>query len=503
MSQDAPDKGQTPGEGLPPSPEAWDLCPAAVRASGVAVCLWDGQGRLILANPAFERLFARGQGQAVGRPLLEFFNPASQEMVLRQVLPALAHGVAAGAQAPGPGQDQPPGPASGQGWEGELVGQTAQGRQFPLWLRADAAPGQEGRPRFGLGFLWDISRQKALENELRQSQARYLSMLGDQIELICRSGPDGALTFVNEAYCRFFGKTRQELLGHAFLPTFPGDDGLALARHLASLNRDNPLGSIEHRVVLPDGQVRWLKWTTRVIHDRGGDFAEFQSVGRDITERRQAEDELREARAHLEQRVAKRTAALEDTNQRLAQVVGELQAAQEEQRRLSFLDGLTGVANRRFLDQQLDLEWRRAARERASLAVVMVDIDQFKAFNDTYGHLAGDDCLRRVAVALAQVLRRPADFLARYGGEEFAAVLPGTGLEGALLLAEQMRGQVEGLAIVHISSTLAPVATVSLGVAARVPANHDDPQAVIAAADTALYQAKQAGRNRVASAGQD
>ncbi|MBI5523257.1 MAG: diguanylate cyclase [Desulfarculus sp.] len=490
-----------------PSPEVWGLCPAAVRASGVAVCLWDGQGRLILANPAFERLFAHGQGQAVGRPLLEFFSPASQEMVLRQVMPALARAMAsegqpAGAQAQGPGQDRQPPPASGQGWEGELAGQAAGGRQFPLWLRADAARDQQGHRQFGLGLLWDISRQKALEQELRQSQARYLAILEDQTELICRSGPDGALTFVNEAYCRFFGKTRQELLGHAFLPTFPGDDGLALARHLASLNRGNPLGSIEHRVVLDGGQVRWLKWTTRVIYDRQGDFAEFQSVGRDITERRQAEDELREARALLEQRVAKRTAALEEANQRLAQVVGELQAAQEEQRRLSFLDGLTGVANRRYLDQQLDLEWRRAARERASLAVVMVDIDQFKAFNDTYGHLAGDDCLRRVAVALAQVLRRPADFLARFGGEEFAAVLPGTGQRGALVLAEQMRRQVEGLGIVHGSSTVAPVVTVSLGVAAHLPANHDDPQAVIALADTALYQAKQAGRNRVAGAGQ-
>lgn len=491
MSQTEPEPEHGPAERPPPPPQAWDLCPAAVRASGVAVCLWDGQGRLILANPAFERLF--GPALPPGRHLREFFNPASQEMVLRQVLPALARG------APPGGRADPP---AGLGWEGELVGQAADGRRFPLWLRADAARDQAGRLEFGLGLLWDISRQKALEQELRQSQARYLAILEDQTELICRSGPDGALTFVNEAYCRYFDKNRQELLGHAFLPAFPGDDGLALARHLASLDRDHPLGSIEHRVVLPDGQVRWLKWTTRIIYDRQGDFAEFQSVGRDVTERRQAEDELREAQAHLEQRVAKRTAALQEANQRLAQVVGELQAAQEEQRRLSFLDGLTGVANRRFLDQQLDQEWRRAARERSPLAVVMVDIDQFKAFNDTYGHLAGDDCLGRVAAALSQALRRPADFLARYGGEEFAAVLPGTGLEGALVLAEQMRAQVEGLAIPHATSTVTTVVTVSLGVAATLPRNHDAPQAVLAAADTALYQAKQAGRNRVAGAGQ-
>lgn len=147
---------------------------------------------------------------------------------------------------------------------------------------------------------------------------------------------------------------------------------------------------------------------------------------------------------------------MQETNQRLALVMGQLQEAQDELQHLSFVDGLTGVANRRFLDQQLDLEWRRAAREQAPLALIMVDIDQFKLFNDTYGHLAGDDCLRRVAEALGQGLRRPADILASYGGEEFVAVLPGTALEGALILAERLRTQVEKLAIAHASSTVAP-----------------------------------------------
>jgi diguanylate cyclase (GGDEF)-like protein/PAS domain S-box-containing protein len=445
----------------------------------VAVCLWDGQGRVLLVNPAHERIFGCPPEQARGRLMLDFFDAASRETMQGQVLPALA---------------------KGRGWEGELVGQSADGRDITLWQRADGVWDQDGRLELGLGFLWDITRQKRLEEELRQSQSRYLAILEDQTELICRSGQDGALTFVNEAYCRYFGKSREELLGHAFLPTFPGDDGLALARHLSSLSRQQPLGTVEHRVVVAGGQVRWLKWTTRAIYGLQGDFFEFQSVGRDITERRQAEDELREAHDHLEQRVTERTSELREANQRLAQVVGQLQSAQDELHRLSFVDGLTGVANRRFLDQQLALEWRRSAREQSPLALVMVDIDQFKLFNDTYGHLAGDDCLRRVAQALAQVLRRPGDFLARFGGEEFAAVLPGTGLEGALALAEQMRLQVEVLAIAHASSTVAPAVTVSLGAAAWVPGNHEDPQAVLAAADAALYRAKQGGRNRVVGA---
>ncbi|MFH1034901.1 MAG: diguanylate cyclase [Pseudomonadota bacterium] len=484
MNSSPPNRGRRTGpeaarrESARPAGDARRLSLAALRATAVAMCLWDGQGRVLMINPAHQRLFGCSPAQARGRPVLDFFNPASQETMLRQVLPALGRG---------------------QGWEGEVVGQTAEGGRVTLWQRVDGVWDRQGRLEMGLGFLWDITRQKELEEELRQSQTRYLAILEDQTELICRSGPDGALTFVNEAYCRYFGKSRQELLGHAFLPTFPGDDGLALARHLSSLSREQPLGILEHRVVV-DGQVRWLKWTTRAIHDRQGEFAEFQSVGRDITERRQAEDQLREARDHLEQRVAERTAALQETNKRLALVVGQLQNAQDELQRLSFVDGLTGVANRRFFDQQMAQEWRRAVREQSSLALIMVDIDQFKLFNDTYGHLAGDDCLRRVAQALAQGLRRPGDFLARYGGEEFVAVLPGTGQEGAWALAELMRRQVEELAIAHASSTVAPWVTVSLGVATRLPVNHDDPQEVLASADAALYQAKQAGRNRVAGA---
>ncbi|CAO0821847.1 hypothetical protein DFAR_2690036 [Desulfarculales bacterium] len=113
------------------------------------------------------------------------------------------------------------------------------------------------------------------------------------------------------------------------------------------------------------------------------------------------------------------------------------------------MSGLTGVADRSFLDQQLDLAWRCMAREQAPRALVMMDIDRFKLFNDIYGHLSGDDCLRRVPQTLAGGLRRPADFLIRYGGEEFVAVRPGIGLEGALVLAESMRRLVEGLAISH------------------------------------------------------
>jgi diguanylate cyclase (GGDEF)-like protein len=178
-----------------------------------------------------------------------------------------------------------------------------------------------------------------------------------------------------------------------------------------------------------------------------------------------------------------------------------LQAELEEKNRqlylLSSLDGLTGIPNRRQFNETLDLEWNRMCRERQSLSLVLLDVDYFKRFNDRYGHIDGDRCLKRVAGALASQLKRPADLVARYGGEEFAAILPGTGLDGARHIAEAMRATVQGLEIEHADSPIAPMVTISLGVSSVIPAPGCGPIDLIQAADQALYRAKQAGRNRI------
>ena len=168
--------------------------------------------------------------------------------------------------------------------------------------------------------------------------------------------------------------------------------------------------------------------------------------------------------------------------------------------RLASVDGLTGIVNRRYFDERLEEEWLRAARAKDWLTLVMVDIDHFKAFNDHYGHLAGDDCLKAVAKALIEVLRRPADLVARFGGEEFVIVLPGTSPEGAELVAEKVRRCVEGLNIPHAFSSAGDRVTASVGVATVVPTNRLEPTSLLAEADAALYQAKGAGRNRIAVA---
>ena len=165
-------------------------------------------------------------------------------------------------------------------------------------------------------------------------------------------------------------------------------------------------------------------------------------------------------------------------------------------RKLAFLDGLTGVFNRRYFDQQLLVEWARSSRSCAPLSVIMIDVDHFKAFNDRYGHQAGDDCLRQIAGALKSYLKRPADLVARYGGEEFACILPDTAFEDALVLAGEMERKVRGEHIPHEASSLGGVVTISLGLATRTVDSNGDAQALLGLADAQLYSAKKSGRGR-------
>jgi diguanylate cyclase (GGDEF)-like protein len=174
----------------------------------------------------------------------------------------------------------------------------------------------------------------------------------------------------------------------------------------------------------------------------------------------------------------------------------DLAAANRELEKLSRQDGLTGIANRRYFDSYLLTEVRRGAREKAPVSLILSDVDHFKAFNDCYGHQAGDDCLRRVATALSLSGRRPADLAARYGGEEFAMVLPGTALEGAVDVAKAVSRVIDGLAIPHARSAVDQKVTLSQGIVSLIPEKETSPEDLIQRADQALYLAKQQGRNR-------
>jgi diguanylate cyclase (GGDEF)-like protein/PAS domain S-box-containing protein len=215
-----------------------------------------------------------------------------------------------------------------------------------------------------------------------------------------------------------------------------------------------------------DGHYIWIRDVVHVVRAADGSVDYLIGFMFDITERKQAEEKLA--------------------------------ALQRELEVLSFRDGLTGVANRRMLDNTLETEWGSAKRDGRPLSLILVDIDYFKQFNDTYGHVEGDACLKRVGQALSKSATRPRDLCARMGGEEFALVLPDTPASGALLIAEQIRERMAHEAIPHAASLLSTaLLTVSIGVGTSTPAQEDTLAAFVTKVDKRLYLAKLAGRNRV------
>jgi diguanylate cyclase (GGDEF)-like protein/PAS domain S-box-containing protein len=223
--------------------------------------------------------------------------------------------------------------------------------------------------------------------------------------------------------------------------------------------------SADYLVRTKKGELKWLGDHSFPWLDKSGNLIGSVGILSDITERKMME------------------AALREMNQEL--------------HRLATLDGLTQVANRRRLDEFLSLEWRRGRRERKPVSLILCDIDHFKLYNDTYGHQAGDDCLKSVAGAISECVKRPMDLVARYGGEEFAVVLTGTDGDGAVYIAENICAEIRKLGIPHSGSCSNRYVTISCGVAAMLPAAGNSPEQLIALGDAGLYEAKRQGRDRV------
>jgi diguanylate cyclase (GGDEF)-like protein/PAS domain S-box-containing protein len=303
----------------------------------------------------------------------------------------------------------------------------------------------------------------------KQVQAEMLSMELEQVFSSCADAmwvvrKDKTVVRANGAMLALLGKSAEEVVGHLCCNLLEAPlcdekhcvlkpSSCAIAAKEYDVSRSLPSGEQQHFIVSAAPLV--------TLDGTPGIVTQFK----DITDRKQAE------------------AALAKANIALA--------------RMARLDSLTQLPNRRSFDETIDQEWRRLAREKQDLALVLCDIDCFKQYNDTYGHQAGDECLRQVAKALGDCTQRAGDLACRYGGEEFIFLLPNTHLEGATRFAERVRQAVEALALPHGTSRAASVVTLSLGVAAQIPCPDRLPDVLLKAADDALYQAKESGRNCV------
>lgn len=334
------------------------------------------------------------------------------------------------------------------------------------WFAGRVTPVKDDGPRRVIVAHENITERKLAEDALRESEDRFRSILENAPIGMTVVSLDGQFTLVNRSLCEIVGYDKEELEKLTFQEiTHPDDLESDLANVKQILKGSIQRYSMEKRYIRKDRHVVWIQLTVSLVKDATGSPLYFISQIEDISKRKQAEN------------------ALEEYNRRLEA--------------LSITDGLTGIANRRHFDEFLAQEYARHARSKNKLSLIMLDVDYFKLFNDNYGHVNGDDCLRQIAQILGSCTKRPSDLVARYGGEEFACILPETGERGALLVAERMRQGVLDLAIPHGFSRAAAHVSASLGVVTIRCYADNTVSDIIIQADELLYRAKSRGRNRV------
>ncbi|WP_171038092.1 sensor domain-containing diguanylate cyclase [Aquibacillus sediminis] len=346
----------------------------------------------------------------------------------------------------------------------ETIIMSKEGREVHLYI--NAAPIIVKNEITGvIGVAQDVTQQKLAEKELKESEERYRQL----IELY----PDGLyvhdhdqILYVNDRAVELLGgENKQQILKKSIIDFLPDEKQHEIRLKLKTILYEgypSPKSTEIEFITLTGEKIIAEIGTARITYN--GKSALLVSF-RDITKRKEQEEKLQKA------------------NQLL--------------RNFSNVDGLTGVYNRRYFDQTLETEWERAHRYGRSVSLIMVDIDQFKNYNDTYGHLQGDECLKMVTKTIQTCLQRPTDVLARYGGEEFAIILPETNQQGACYIGERVRKEINSQNIPHESSEIKTNVTVSIGIATLIPSDDLSPTNLIEMADVALYKAKNRGKNRV------
>jgi diguanylate cyclase (GGDEF)-like protein/PAS domain S-box-containing protein/hemerythrin-like metal-binding protein len=311
-----------------------------------------------------------------------------------------------------------------------------------------------------------IEQNRKVTDALRESEALHRATLQASPDAIAVTDLEGRIRSVSPSTLNMFGfNDEEELIGRTMVDLLVPEESERATSNVTLMFQGINVGPAEYRVVRADGREFVLEVNAEFILNAGGEAFSMVFIGRDVTERRRAKTALEESNRMLES--------------------------------LSITDALTGLANRRRFDEVMAQEHARHIRSKAYFSLIIIDIDHFKAFNDSYGHVNGDSCLQQVAEVIFGSAVRAADLTARYGGEEFACILPETDLNGALAIAEKMRKGIMGLAIPHCDSKTADCVTASLGVITLKCTSEISAKSIVEHADRLLYKAKSGGRNLV------
>lgn len=418
------------------------------EASSDAIVVGDEHAVITYWNAGAERMFGWTEKEMVGRRMTDMLPERLRESQLESFSRYLDTGI-----------------SSLLSRTTEQTGLRSDGAEFAMELSLNKWE-NAGATHY-VAIVRDSSIRKKTERALQLSEMRYrrlIEMSPDAVYVIVGS----KLVFVNGQGVRLLGAEDEAELLDRDVRSFVDETFLEEAAvSFAPLSESGkPVGKLESRYFRLDGVPVEVEVSAALIpYDEG---MGIMVVSRDITERKLAESKLKEANRTLESLASK--------------------------------DGLTGIANRRHFDERLASEWGRSARQSAPLSLIICDIDFFKAYNDTYGHQGGDECLKLTARTIGGVTQRADDLAARYGGEEFVLLLPDTDREGAASVAERLRHEVESLEMPHRASKIGNRVTVSIGVSTMIPTARLEPGVLVDSADKALYRAKLEGRNRVVAA---
>lgn len=317
---------------------------------------------------------------------------------------------------------------------------------------------------FGFFTIAHLRNRQQLERAVRDSEQRYRLLANNAADIVVLLDFDGTRRYVSPSVVEMLGYTVEEYMASTVFDIAMPEQHAFLRAVFQLMSDGAERHRLEYQLRRKDGEYIWVETTFKLIHGEGPLDIGLIAVIRDISSRKAMEIELQDANTRLKS--------------------------------LAATDFLTGIANRRSFDLAIEQEGRRSARSRVPLSVLLIDIDNFKAYNDHFGHSRGDECLKQVAQALNRCTQRPGDLAARYGGEEFSLILPNTDEAGAEAVAQTARREIEALRLDHPESKFG-IVTISVGVASRLPDSETTQEQLLDNADAALYRAKALGRNRV------